>query len=211
MSRPASQTTATAIAAVTLVGWNGVFLGTAATGVLAPIAAFASAVALGALGLQRHDLSRWFTVSVGRVAGGIGLGVALAGLSWWAWMLAVQLPLDLEPAVASLYATLRKPPGPVAGLPLVVLTIVAEEIIFRGLLQESLRARLGPARAIGAVAALYALANLGSGTWVLPVMALLLGLFWGWLAERTRGLVVPLLCHLVWDIILFVLLPLVPA
>jgi membrane protease YdiL (CAAX protease family) len=207
----ASPNTATAVAAVTLVGWNGVFLGTAATGVLAPIAAFAGGLALVALGLRRADWSRWFRVSVGRVAGGVGLGIALAGLSWWAWLLAVQLPLDLEPAVAGLYATLRMPPGPVIGLPLVVLTIVAEEIIFRGLLQESLRARLGPARAIGAVAALYAVANLGSGTWVLPVMALLLGAFWGWLAERTRGLVVPLLCHLVWDIILFVLLPLIPA
>ena len=211
MTQGASQPTAAVFAAVTLIGWNGVFLATAATGVLAPIAGFASAAALVAGALRWRDLSRWFGVSVGRVAGGVGLGVALAGLSWWAWMLAVQLPLDIEPAVAGLYATLRMPPGPVAGLPLLVVTIVAEEVVFRGLLQDSLRARLGPGRAIAAVALLYTLANLSSGTWVLPVMALLLGLFWGWLAERTGGLVVPLLCHLVWDIILFVLLPLIPA
>ena len=58
---------------------------------------------------------------------------------------------------------------------------------------------------------LYALANLASGTWILPVVALLLGALWGALAERSRGLWLPLVCHLVWDAFVFALVPLVPS
>lgn len=202
---------AAGVAALTLVGWNGVFLATAETGVLGPIAGFAGLMAAFVVVVRRQDLGRWFRVTPRLVLVGLGLGVVLAGLSWWAWLAAQHLPLDLEPAVARLYAVLRKPPGPVLGLPLVVLTITAEEILFRGLLQDTLRPRLGRAGAVVAVAALYTAANLGSGTWVLPLAAALLGLLWGALAEKSGGLVVPLLCHLVWDLVLFVALPLVPA
>ena len=199
------------VAALTILGWNGVFLATAESGVLGPIAGFAGLMAGFVLVVRRRDLGRWFQITPGGVAAGIGLGLLLSGLSWWAWLAAQHLPLDLEPAVAHLYAVLRKPPGPVLGLPLVVLTITAEEVIFRGLLQDALRPRLGSVQAVLAVAALYVLANLGSGTWVLPVAAGLLGVIWGALAERTGGLVVPLLCHLVWDLVVMVALPLVPG
>ena len=108
---------------------------------------------------------------------GAALGLLLGVASHLAYRAAVPLLPVAEP-VAALYALLRMPPGPVLGLPLMLLTVFAEEVLFRGLLLDALRPRLGRA-AVLVSASLYAVANLGSGTWVLPVMALLLGVLWG--------------------------------
>jgi len=78
-------------------------------------------------------------------------------------------------------------------------------------LQDALRARAGPRAAVVLAAVAYALANLGSGTWILPLVALVLGGLWGLLAERSGGLWVSLACHILWDAALFVVVPLVPA
>lgn len=199
------------IIGLTLLAWNAVFLLFGGTGVLLPIAAVATL--LGALTLRAAGAPtrrRWFARPGPGVAIGALLGLALAAASWAAWWVRGVAPVDITPDVQALYATLRLPPGPVRGLPLMLLTITAEEIIFRGLLLDTLRARLGGVGAVGVGAFIYAAANLGSGTWILPVVALLLGAGWGALAERSRGLWVPLACHCVWDIIVFSIAPLVP-
>lgn len=204
-----NRTAALALLGLVVVSWNATFVLTAVHGVLVPIACVAGVLGAAGVVLGRSQLSAWTRRPAAGLAWGAALGVLLAVLSHAAYRAAVPL-LPLAEPVAGLYAMLRKPPGPVVGLPLMLLTVVAEEVLFRGLLLDALRPRLGR-RAVVVSAGLYALANLGSGTWVLPVMALLLGLLWGALAERSGGLSVPLWCHLVWDVLVFAVVPLVPA
>lgn len=202
----------TLVVLATVVGWNAVFVLTADSGVLPYIAALATLLGGAALGVAGPaGRSRWASRPVRGMLLGTAAGVALAGASWAGWMVRDLVPLDITPQVEGLYAVLRRPPGPVLGFPLMVLTIVGEELVFRGLLQDALRSRVGSAGAVAASAVLYTLANLGSGTWILPVVALLLGALWGAMAERSRGLWLPLACHLVWDAAVFAVVPLVPA
>ena len=196
----------------TLLGWNAVFLLTADRGVLPWIAATATVMALaGAVLAGPEARARWLARPLRGLLQGAGVAVLLVAASLVAWSARGVLPLDITSEVAGLYAVLRRPPGPVVGFPLMFITIVAEEILFRGVLQDALRARVGPTAAVVLAAVVYALSNLGSGTWVLPLLALLLGGLWGLLAERSGGLWLPLACHILWDAALFVVVPLVPA
>lgn len=196
----------------TVLGWNAVFVLTAEHGVLPFIAGLATLLGAAALWVAGPAArARWASRPARGVLLGAAAGVALAGASWAGWMVRDFVPIDLTPQVEGLYAVLRRPPGPVLGFPLMVLTIAGEELVFRGLLQDALRSRLGSAGAVGASAVLYTLANLGSGTWILPVVALALGALWGLMAERSRGLWLPLACHLVWDAAVFAVVPLVPG
>lgn len=194
---------------VVILAWNATFVLTAASGVLVPIGCVAGV--LGGLGavLGRTRWRQWTSRAGPGFLSGALLGLLLAVGSHLAYHLAAPV-LPVAGPVADLYGMLRMPPGPVVGMPLMLLTVLAEEVLFRGLLMDALRPRLGR-NAVLVSAGLYALANLGSGTWVLPVMAFLLGTLWGILAERSGGLSVPLWCHIVWDVLVFAVVPLVPS
>ena len=195
----------------TLVGWNAVFILTAERGVLPWIALLAAVLSLSAMAVAGPDArARWVSrPGAGVLRGGASAAVLVAA-SWAGWLVRDIVPVDVTTEVEGLYAVLRRPPGPVLGLPLMVITILGEEIIFRGLLQDAVRKRLGSRVAVVLPAVLYALANVGSGTWILPCVALVLGGLWGMLAERSRSLWLPFTCHVLWDLGLFVFVPLVP-
>jgi uncharacterized protein len=83
----------------------------------------------------------------------------------------------------------------------------AEEIFWRGLIQHRLMRRLGPVGGTLLAALIYA----GVHAWSLNVMlvlaALVCGLFWGLLYLWTRSLWPGIISHAVWDLVIFVLLP----
>jgi len=196
----------------TLLGWNAVFILTADRGVLPWIAGTAAVLALVGASLAGPEArARWRARPVRGLLQGTGVAALLVAASLGGWSARGLVPFDITSEVAGLYTVLRRPPGPVVGFPLMVITIIAEEILFRGVLQDALRARVGPTAAVALAAVVYALANLGSGTWLLPLLAIVLGGLWGLLAERSGGLWLPLTCHVLWDAALFVFLPLVPA
>lgn len=144
------------------------------------------------------------------VAWGVGLGVAMAAATHAAYALAVAWWPALQPEVAALYADLAESPGPVASLPVLAAVIVAEELTWRGTLVHALSDRGWSRGAIVVGASLaYPLPHLLAGSWLLPVVALGCGLIWT--AERVllTSLLACTLTHLVWDVIVFVLLPLV--
>ena len=76
----------------------------------------------------------------------------------------------------------------------VVLAPVFEEVIFRGLLYGSLRARLGVWPAVGLSALVFALAH-GYGT-VGFASVFLSGALWAWSYERTRSLLPAIAAHM---------------
>lgn len=95
-------------------------------------------------------------------------------------------------------------------VPLIVLVAAAEELVWRGLFLAAFpnartTAQLAGAIAVGAVA--YALGQLG-GAPVLGGVALFFGVLWGIEAKLTRGLVAPMLSHLIWTTSVFGVWPL---
>lgn len=141
---------------------------------------------------------------------GIGLGagvvMVLATHLGFRWLVGA-IPF-LGPAVEGLYASLQAPPGPVAALPVVVLVVLAEEVMWRSVLLDALRPRIGAAAALAASVAVYALPQVIAGNWALLAAAVGGGALWGALYLLRHDLVAPIACHLLWDLGLFVAWPL---
>ena len=55
--------------------------------------------------------------------------------------------------------------------------------------------------------AIFAVWHLASGSWLLVSAAAGMGLVWSLMFVMTRNLTAPLLCHLLWDILVFLVAP----
>lgn len=170
------------------------------TGSMAAIALLVSAACCGRAIFQSLFVWRPRSLLIGVLA-----GVVMAGATRWLYPLGLALLPSLPGEVAGLYGQLRAPPGPVRALPVLALAVLAEEVVFRGLLIPAARDR--GAAVVGA-ALLYALAQLGAGSPALVGLALVCGLLWGLEYVLTGDLLAPLLTHLVWDLLVLVVAPL---
>jgi len=83
----------------------------------------------------------------------------------------------------------------------------AEEVFWRGFVQERLARRLGPWGGFLAATAVYAGVHVWALNAVLLAAAGVCGLAWGWMFLRYRSLWPGLICHAAWDVAVFVLLP----
>lgn len=92
---------------------------------------------------------------------------------------------------------------------LILVPIIAcEELVWRGVVQSTIAYRLSPAAAAALTCVVYALAHAPAGSPVLALAAFGCGLVWCALRGLTRGLVAPLVAHLVWDFSVLLLHPL---
>lgn len=82
---------------------------------------------------------------------------------------------------------------------MVILAPLAEEWLFRGILQTALGARWGPLAAVPVTAALFALFHDVSTWWVVAIY----GLVWGWIIYRRSSLTVSILTHAAWNLTAF--------
>jgi membrane protease YdiL (CAAX protease family) len=163
-----------------------------------------SVIAIAALGLAWAKASR---PSAGLLAWGVG-----AGLVMWVGALGVGALLSnqaptLWAQTASLYAWAGEH-ALVWTVPLLILIVAGEEVVWRGALGLGLAARIGAWPAVGVSAVLFCVAHLTTGPPVLALAALLAGAAWTWLAIRTRSLVASFVAHLGWDVALLWLTPL---
>lgn len=97
-------------------------------------------------------------------------------------------------------------PGPV--LVLALLAAPAEELFWRGLVQERLVRRLGAPRGIAAATALAAAAALASGEPVLALATVPTYAAWGALAEWRGSLAAPIVSHAAWTLLVVLARPL---
>lgn len=135
----------------------------------------------------------------------------VAGVIMWGGAFMVAAVIDrVAPGVwseaTSLYAWARALPLERA-LPLLVVIVAGEEIVWRGALGLGLATRIGAWPAVLVSAALFTLAHLSSGPPLLAIAAALGGGAWTWLAIRTRSLAASFVAHLGWDVALLWLTP----
>jgi membrane protease YdiL (CAAX protease family) len=83
----------------------------------------------------------------------------------------------------------------------------AEELFWRGFVQRRLMARYGPWAGLLLATAIYTGMHVGSLNPMLLAAAAVCGLFWGLAYLRTRSLVLVVVSHLVWDLVVFLILP----
>jgi membrane protease YdiL (CAAX protease family) len=166
-----------------------------------------AAVVLAALVLVRaHALLLPLLIpSPARLAWGLGAAVLMIAGTETLYGLDRAGPGWTVAGTAALYGLLRTSTQAWALLPVVV---VAEELVWRGVVQEALDRRLGPAVAVVVAAAAYATAHLPLGSPLLAGVAFACGVYWSALRRWTGSLVPSLVCHLAWDIVVLVLRPL---
>lgn len=90
---------------------------------------------------------------------------------------------------------------------LLFVTSPAEEIYWRGFLQENLGRKLGPPAGWAGATALYALVHLSAWNFMLIGAAAVAGAFWGLLYWRVRRVWPLIICHAAWSVTIFALLP----
>ncbi len=165
--------------------------------------------ALGALALAlRGNFPRREGAGPADVALGAGLALLLYA-AFAAGSAASGLVLPGAAAqIAAVYGIRAQAPAWAIGLALVCVIGPGEELFWRGLVQWGLVRRMGAARGWAAATLLYGLVHVAAGNAMLILAALAAGAFWGWAYLRVGRIAPVVVSHVLWDITVFLLLPL---
>jgi NADH dehydrogenase len=90
-----------------------------------------------------------------------------------------------------------------------VMIVIAEETLWRGVVSRFMVERLGRFSGIVAGAVLYAAAHVATMSPLLAVAAFGCGIYWGLLADATDDLTAPIVSHIAWDIMILFVIPVV--
>jgi len=83
----------------------------------------------------------------------------------------------------------------------------AEEIFWRGYVQDTLQEKFGDNAGWIIASVIYGAVHLFALNLMLFIAALVCGLFWGWIFKRYKSLWPGIISHALWDVTIFVLLP----
>ena len=167
-------------------------------------------VALGvaALVLDGGALRALLRPSAARVVRGLAVGAAMTALTYALYPLFVRVVPAGALETRRLYVVFSSLPPAAAAL-LLLPVIAGEELVWRGVVQGALARRVGPVAGVLVGAAVYAAAHAAAGSLLLVVVALGCGVVWGTLRAVGDDLVAPLIAHVVWDVSLLLVHPLV--
>lgn len=95
----------------------------------------------------------------------------------------------------------------VIGLLLLFIIGPAEEVFWRGFVQDTLAEKFGDNKGWIFASLIYGAVHIVALNFMLFMAALICGLFWGWMFKRYRSVWPGLISHALWDLTIFVLLP----
>jgi membrane protease YdiL (CAAX protease family) len=146
--------------------------------------------------------------SVPLVAWGITAALVMVAATYGLYPLIRGESADFTHAAGALYLIFRTAAPLWITRILLPFIILSEEFVWRGVVLQALCRRVSPATAVLLSAVAYAAAHAPVGSALLTALTLVCGLFWSALRVRTNSLIPVLLCHFVWDILVFALRPL---
>jgi membrane protease YdiL (CAAX protease family) len=95
----------------------------------------------------------------------------------------------------------------IIGLLLFFLIGPAEEIFWRGFIQDAIAQKFGDNAGWIIASVIYGCIHLAAWNFMLFGSALICGIFWGYLFKRYKSLWPGIISHALWDVFIFVLLP----
>lgn len=140
---------------------------------------------------------------------GILSAALLYGVFWAGKYIATALLPFAADQISSVYARQEQLNPFSIALLLFFILGPAEEIFWRAFIQRRLCERCGDRAGWLTATAVYAAVHLWTLNFMLVAAAAVVGLFWGWLYLRTQSLIAVMLSHALWDVAIFVLLPLI--
>lgn len=173
--------------------------------VLMPV--MVGSLATVSLYLERGRLGEVYAFKPWHVAAGAASAIFLYGVFWVGHLISTRLLPFASEQVESIY-TIRSGQNPwvIAALLLFIIG-PAEEIFWRSFVQRRLSSRYGIVIGFVAATAVYALVHVWSFNFMLITAAAICGCFWGLLFIITRSLWPCIISHTVWDVFIFILLP----
>lgn len=110
--------------------------------------------------------------------------------------------------ISSVYSNKSNGNLTLIGLLLFFIIGPGEELYWRGFIQNTLGKKFGENKGYLFSILLYAAVHIVTGNFMLVIAALVCGLFWGWLYKKEKSLIPVIISHAIWDLTIFVLLPL---
>ena len=160
------------------------------------------------LGINGEDLAKTFgKVNPRMIIYGVASGLLLYGFFYFGFQIIKSTPF-LALGVHNVYGLRLSKPAYVIALLLIFPIAPGEETYWRGLVQRRLTERIGCKAGFVLSAATYALVHLPTLNPTLILTALIGGLVWGALYQFTDSLVPGIISHALWDVLIFVILPL---
>ncbi|WP_221563616.1 CPBP family intramembrane glutamic endopeptidase [Alkalihalobacillus sp. TS-13] len=147
----------------------------------------------------------WKNLSKNNVMVAVGSGIFIYGFFAIGKLLVILFIPSLFIQLENLYRMIS-PETLWHTLLVFIIIIPAEEWFWRGYVQNRLHGTVRFRVIISVL--LYGGAHLASGSILLVLAALFAGFVWALLYEKTKNIWVPLMSHLVFDLLLFVLFPL---
>lgn len=141
------------------------------------------------------------------VATGLVAALVMIAATELLYPLAVRLVPAIGSYTRALYGELGK--MTLFKLTVIGLVILGEETVWRGVVQGALRRRFGVIVTVAMAAIAYGVGHIPTGSLLLPLVALLCGLYWSALTAWTGSLVPALIAHLLWDLTVLAWAPLV--
>ena len=139
------------------------------------------------------------------------LGLGSAVLLYLIFLLGNYLSGILIPGAAGSIDSIYHFKGNASALRILILMMLVigpgEELFWRGVLQHHLMEKFGPYPGYLLATLLYALVHVLTGNFMLIMAALVAGIFWGWMYLRFRSIAANVVSHVVWDIAIFLVLP----
>ena len=113
-----------------------------------------------------------------------------------------------ETQIAGIYSTKDQADTIFIGLMLLLWIGPGEEIFWRGFVQYRLIQRVGPIKAWIITSLIYTAVHIWSFNLLLIGASMICGLFWGYMFYRYKSIWPALISHALWDVIIFVIIPL---
>jgi uncharacterized protein len=166
----------------------------------------ASILAIIALWFQQGSFGRLYGVRGSDVVLGFVSAVVLYGIFFVGDRVSACMLDFAADQVDTIYG-MKAGSSPLLISLLLLIVGPAEEVFWRGHVQERLGDRYGPIGGwlIGSV--VYAAVHVWSGNFMLVMAALTCGLFWGALFLWRKSIIPGIISHAVWDVFVFIILP----
>lgn len=144
----------------------------------------------------------------------IALGILIAAVLWGIFWIGDKLSSLIfnfsRPQVDSIYAMGDGAKKWLVALQLIALTGPAEEIFWRGFIQQRLTKMKGPFAAMLITLVIYTLIHIWSFNFMLIMAAMVAGVVWGFLYYiKPKWLPALVISHALWDAAVFVVFPII--
>jgi membrane protease YdiL (CAAX protease family) len=164
-------------------------------------------LAVLSLYLDRSRLRTVYVFKAWHIPAGLASAFLLYAVFWIGHFISTRIFPFADDQINSIYAIRSEQNLWVIALLLAFVIAPAEEIFWRGFLQRRLSHRYGVIFGFILATLGYVLVHVWSFNFMLIAAAAICGGFWGLLFAFTRSLWPAIISHIVWDITIFLLLP----